>query len=182
MATMERGDDEMKRKIDRHVSRRRTAGFFRETREVPLALAETLEQIRIESRSVRAQSRVVLVDCLTLWLSNLLHANEDGVAADDTTEKSIVGDYSAVEANVAAALDELVDTLKRMRNPVLLVTNEVGDGIVPVYPLGRVYRDLAGLMNQTIAAISDQVFLITVGIPVELKSIAFHMDDPPETR
>lgn len=166
VATMERGDEETKRKIERHVTIRNKAGFFRETREVPLMLADELESIRIESRSLRAQRRVILVDCLTMWLSNLLHVE---------MEQS-----EHPEEAVHAAVDELAETLKRMCNPVLLVTNEVGDGIVPAYPLGRLYRDLAGQMNQAIAAISDQVFLVTAGIPVELKSMAFRLDEPPE--
>lgn len=70
-------------------------------------------------------------------------------------------------------LTELLIVLREYPGNVLLVTNEVGDGIVPEYPLGRLFRDLAGLMNQRVAAISDQVFLVTAGIPVELTSRAF---------
>lgn len=165
IATMERGDEEMKKRIERHIQRRAETDFFRETREVPLYLAEALQRIYIESRSARAQRRVIVVDCLSLWLSNWLLAAEK----DDP------------EAVITAKVDALVNMLTQIRNPVVLVTNEVGDGIVPAYALGRMYRDLAGQMNQALAAVSQRVFLVTAGIPVELKSIAFRLDDLEES-
>jgi adenosylcobinamide kinase/adenosylcobinamide-phosphate guanylyltransferase len=64
--------------------------------------------------------------------------------------------------------------LSDYRGTIILVTNEVGAGIVPEYPLGRIYRDWAGMMNQRIASLCDQVFLVTAGIPVELKRNAFY--------
>lgn len=162
VATAEALDEEMRNRIEQHVLRRSRSAFVWETREAPYELAETLEQIRVESRSAKARQRVVLVDCLTLWLSNWLLRTER-----DQPEK-----------RVREKVEELVGVLGRMHNPVLLVSNEVGDGVVPEYPLGRLYRDLVGRANQRLAEISRQVFLVTAGIPVELKGQAFRFDEP----
>jgi len=70
-------------------------------------------------------------------------------------------------------VDELVGVLRSFPGTIMLVSNEVGYGIVPDNPLGRMFRDAAGIMNQRVAEASDQVFLVTAGIPVELKSRAF---------
>ncbi|MET3208760.1 UNVERIFIED_CONTAM: adenosylcobinamide kinase/adenosylcobinamide-phosphate guanylyltransferase [Paenibacillus sp. PvR008] len=101
---------------------------------------------------------MVLVDCLTLWLSNvLLAAGEDGEAAS------------------RSAMDALAIAVEQYPGPLVIVTNEVGDGIVPEYPLGRLYRDLSGTMNQRIARLCDEVFLVTAGIPVELKQLEYKL-------
>ncbi|MFK4342315.1 MULTISPECIES: bifunctional adenosylcobinamide kinase/adenosylcobinamide-phosphate guanylyltransferase [unclassified Paenibacillus] len=105
-----------------------------------------------------ASAPMVLVDCLTLWLSNvLLAAGEDD------------------EAAARAAMDELAIAVEQYPGPLVIVTNEVGDGIVPEYPLGRLYRDLSGMMNQRIARLCDEVFLVTAGIPVELKQLEYKL-------
>lgn len=97
----------------------------------------------------------MLVDCLTLWLSNVLLAVEGQADRQERVEQEI----ARLEHSVASFQGTLV-----------LVTNEVGDGIVPEYALGRLYRDLAGRMNALLARQCRQVFLVTAGIPVELKS------------
>lgn len=106
---------------------------------------------------------VIVVDCLTLWLTNwLLRCEQDRDPL----------------ASVTSRIDELATrVLPSLRGDVILVTNEVGDGIVPENLLGRQFRDLAGMMNQRIAAVCDQVFLVTAGIPVELKRLAFSIPD-----
>ena len=91
--------------------------------------------------------RVLLVDCLTLWLTNLLLG----------------------EADLAAAGDALVATLANAPGPVVLVSNEVGFGIVPDNALARSFRDAAGIMNQTIAAAADEVEFVVAGLPMKLK-------------
>ena len=78
-----------------------------------------------------------------------------------------------------AKVNELADALAAVSSTVIAVTNEVGDGIVPEYSLGRLYRDLAGWMNQRIASVCGEVFLVTAGIPVELKRFAYTF---PENR
>ena len=89
----------------------------------------------------------MLVDCLTLWLSNLLMAEEDW----------------------ERAAQELCTALQQQRSDVVLVSNEVGLGIVPVMPLGRVFRDAQGILNQQVAAISDTVVFVAAGLPLALK-------------
>ncbi|WP_410769962.1 bifunctional adenosylcobinamide kinase/adenosylcobinamide-phosphate guanylyltransferase [Fontibacillus sp. BL9] len=101
---------------------------------------------------------VVLIDCLTLWLSNVM------LAAD------VAGDGTVSEREVQLEVDTLVAAVEAYPGTLVMVTNEVGSGIVPEYPLGRKYRDWAGILNRRMAAISDQVFLVTAGIAIELKS------------
>jgi len=150
VATSQIGEGEMERRVALHRGRRERSGFPWETVEEPYELCRVLRE--------QEEAPVVLVDCLTLWLSNWLLREE--AAAD-------------AEARVIRRIDELAVLLGGYAGHAVLVTNEVGDGIVPETRLGRVYRDLAGVMNQRVAAVSDRVFLVTAGIPVELKSLAF---------
>jgi adenosylcobinamide kinase/adenosylcobinamide-phosphate guanylyltransferase len=135
-ATAEAGDAEMAARIAAHRARR---GPFWRTVEAPLALASAIAAAGPEGP--------VLVDCLTLWLSNLLMA----------------GRQPDAEAGVLCrALHEAV-------GPVVLVSNEVGMGLVPETPLGRHFRDAAGRLNQEIAALADRVVFIAAGLPLVLK-------------
>lgn len=109
-----------------------------------------------------ASNGIVLIDCLTLWLSNWVLAYEDDPHLTSLINKK---------------LDELSEAVRQYPGRLVMVTNEVGSGIVPAYKLGRVYRDLAGRMNQRLAQLCDRVFLVTAGIPVELKAIAFRLED-----
>jgi len=136
IATAEALDQEMAERIALHRTRRGPEWI---EREVPLDLAQAL----IETDGAGAR----LVDCLTLWLSNLLHANRDW----------------------SQAVAELADSLCRQHSPVILVTNEVGLGIVPDNALARTYRDAAGHMNQTIARVADEVEFVVAGLPMKLK-------------
>lgn len=137
VATGEAHDEEMAARIERHRADR---GPRWRTVEAPLALAEA---IRLSS----APDRLLLVDCLTLWASNLMHAGRD----------------------VAEATAELIATLQVAPGPVLLVSNEVGLGIVPDHALARAFRDAAGHMNQAIAAAADRVTFVAAGLPMILK-------------
>jgi adenosylcobinamide kinase/adenosylcobinamide-phosphate guanylyltransferase len=190
IATAQALDAEMAARVAQHrVQRDGAAPGFWATAEEPLRLAELLEALDAElsaahsaeipgaelaSRPARdpasasspcatsvSSSTVVLVDCLTLWLSNWVLAHEEDVR---------------LAALIDEKLDELIEAVSRFPVRLVLVTNEVGSGIVPAYKLGRVYRDLAGRMNQRMAQICDQVFLVTAGIPIELKSQAFRLD------
>lgn len=136
VATAEVRDDEMQARIAAHRARR-AAGW--ETAEVPLDLAATLE--------AAPAGRPVLVDCLTLWLSNALLADRD------------------VEAEAA----RLAAALARPRGPWVAVANEVGLGIVPENALARRFRDAAGWLNQQVAAAADSVVLTVAGLPVQVK-------------
>lgn len=136
IATAEALDAEMAKRIARHRARRANAWI---EREVPLELARTL----IETDGGGAR----LIDCLTLWLSNVLHSKRDWM--DEV-------------AHLAAALTG-------QRSPVVLVTNEVGLGIVPDNALAREFRDAAGHMNQTIASAANEVEFVVAGLPMKLK-------------
>lgn len=140
LATAEAGDDEMAERIRLHRARR-GAGW--ETVEEPLDLPQAI------SRHACPQ-RPVLVDCLTLWLGNLMGAGRD----------------------VDAATTALLAALAAAAGPVVLVSNEVGLGIVPATPLGRAFRDHAGRLNQAVAAAADRVVLVAAGLPLILKDTA----------
>jgi adenosylcobinamide kinase / adenosylcobinamide-phosphate guanylyltransferase len=140
LATAEAGDAEMAERIRKHRERR-GAGW--QTVEEPLDLAVALGHHA-------SADRPILVDCLTLWLSNLMAADRD------------VGGETRM---LAAGLGGLP-------GPVVLVSNEVGLGLVPSTPLGRAFRDHAGHVNQRIAAAADRVVFVAAGIPFTLKDSA----------
>ncbi|MAF48051.1 MAG: bifunctional adenosylcobinamide kinase/adenosylcobinamide-phosphate guanylyltransferase [Rhodospirillaceae bacterium] len=137
VATAEALDDEMRARIERHRKRR---GKSWTSIEVPLDITGAL-------RANSETGAPMLIDCLTLWLSNLMH---DG------------GDSAEMVNALCAALGDA-------NFPVVLVSNEVGGGIVPENELARSFRDAAGAMNQKIAAAADQVYLVTAGIAQKLK-------------
>jgi adenosylcobinamide kinase/adenosylcobinamide-phosphate guanylyltransferase len=143
IATAEAGDVEMATRIMAHRSRRGAAWT---TIEEPLQLGVALEK-------AATHGRPVMVDCLTLWLSNLMH----------------------VGADLDEATDELLASLEGYAAPVVLVSNEVGLGLVPETPLGRVFRDAQGRLNMRMAERADRVILMTAGLPLTLK------DRPPRS-
>ena len=128
LATGEALDDEMKQRIQRHQEER---GPEWTTLEEPMALAEKLV-------SVGEKHQAVLIDCLTLWITNLL-----------MTE--------ATEDEIFSRVDDLIDSLQKVPQSVVVVTNETGSGIVPENKLARVFRDLVGAINQKMAACADAV-------------------------
>jgi adenosylcobinamide kinase/adenosylcobinamide-phosphate guanylyltransferase len=138
LATAEARDAEMAERIRRHQARR---GPRWETVEEPLALVETLGR-------VAGPGRAVLVDCLTLWLSNLLEAGRDPAAEGE---------------RLTAALPELT-------GPVVLVSNEVGLGVIPENALARSFIDHAGRLHQAVAEAAQSVRFMAAGLPVHLKS------------
>ncbi|MDR3515937.1 MAG: bifunctional adenosylcobinamide kinase/adenosylcobinamide-phosphate guanylyltransferase [Azospirillaceae bacterium] len=138
LATAQAGDPEMAARIARHRAQRAGQGWA--TVEEPLELVATL---RAEARPDRA----VLVDCLTLWLTNVMLAGRD----------------AEPEGRALAA------ALRDLTGPVVLVSNEVGLGIVPDNALARAFRDQAGRLHQHVAAVADAVYLIVAGMPLTLK-------------
>lgn len=111
--------------------------------EEPLDIADVAERIPEEVE-------VTVLDCLTVWMGNLMHKN--GFESDN---------YPQVE--------RLLDKLKSWPTDILIVTNEVGMGIVPENKMARVFRDFAGKLNQQVAALADEVILMTSGIPLKIK-------------
>lgn len=136
IATAEPGDPEMETRIQAH---RASRGPEWDDLHVPLDLGPALDAS--DGRGPR------LVDCLTLWLSNLMLGGHD----------------------IDAATDTLLEALSRQRDPVVIVTNEVGLGIVPDNALARSFRDAAGFLNQRVAGAADRVALVACGLPLTLK-------------
>jgi adenosylcobinamide kinase/adenosylcobinamide-phosphate guanylyltransferase len=151
VATAEASDDEMRVRIARH--RKERDARWR-TLEAPLALVAALEDAGAHD--------VILVDCLTLWLSNLLV-------------------HGATAEEALARVDEVRATLARRRVPVVLVTNEVGLGLVPETPLGRTFRDVAGLAHQRLARDADEIFLAILGLVLRVRPGPVSVEETPET-
>ncbi|WP_230532272.1 bifunctional adenosylcobinamide kinase/adenosylcobinamide-phosphate guanylyltransferase [Microvirga roseola] len=137
IATAQAFDEEMRERIAHHRAER--DGSW-QTLEAPLELAGII-------RETTSPERVVLVDCLTLWLSNLLLAERDA----------------------EREADGLVQAVREAAGPLILVSNEVGQGIVPATPLGRRFRDEQGRLNQRLAEACDAVVFVAAGCPVLLK-------------
>ncbi|MBK1667843.1 bifunctional adenosylcobinamide kinase/adenosylcobinamide-phosphate guanylyltransferase [Rhodovibrio sodomensis] len=140
LATAEAHDSEMARRIAEHRARR---GSRWSTVEAPLDLPGALAH-------AAGPERTVLVDCLTLWLSNLLGHERDA----------------------AAERARLCDALAELRGPAVLVSNEVGQGVIPDNKLARVFADEAGRLHQAVAAVAGRVLFVTAGLPQTLKDTA----------
>jgi adenosylcobinamide kinase/adenosylcobinamide-phosphate guanylyltransferase len=142
IATAEDLDEEMRKRIEEHKKKR---GEGWDTYEEPLRLSEVI-------RKINSEYEVIIIDCLTLWLSNLI---QDKCDSD-------------------REIKNLIDTLEnsKLQTPnskLFIVSNEVGMGIVPENEMVRRFRDTAGILNQKVAEISDEVYLIAAGIPVKIK-------------
>ncbi len=136
MATCEISDDEMAQRVKRHQDRRDKNWT---TILTPLDVSDEIKKL--------GAKEPILIDCLTLWLSNHLLRNN----------------------NLEKKVDELTNTLKNSKSDIVLVSNEVGTGIVPDNALAREFRDNAGFMNQKIASVSDKVYWVVAGIPTRIK-------------
>jgi adenosylcobinamide kinase/adenosylcobinamide-phosphate guanylyltransferase len=139
VATGEANDEEMAQRIAEHRKRR---GKLWRTIEEPLELTEAL-------LAQRGKTDCALVDCLTLWISNLLIRHDDKHASEK--------------------VEELIEKLPQLDFHLLFVTNEVGWGIVPDNPLARKFRDIAGWTNQRVAQAANEVILMVAGIPIIVK-------------
>lgn len=137
LATGEAGDAEMADRIRRHQSER---GPRWRTIETPLEIGETLRQ-------TIDPDQIIVIDCLTLWLSNLMHARKD----------------------IGAAMQELLLALEACPCPAIVLSNEVGLGVVPDNPMAREFRDHAGRLHQAMAAQADRVDFMAAGLNLRLK-------------
>lgn len=141
LATAEALDDEMRERIEKHKKERPPSWkTVEEPEHIPKAL-----------RELRTECNVVVLDCITLWLSNLLHSGYD-------------------EKKVWEKIKEFQSVVKENDTMLLAVSNEVGLGIVPDNPLARRFRDLAGKVNQKLAEAADEVYFLVSGIPQKIKS------------
>jgi len=138
IATCQPQDNEMKHRVEMHQKERGNDwNTVEEYLDLPQAVIDCGKN-----------SNVILIDCLTLWITNLLLANID---------------------NIEKSAEELIQAISNVPCPVLIVSNEVGMGIVPENKLARTFRDIAGIVNQKIAAYADKVINTVAGIPVTIK-------------
>ncbi len=164
MATAQALDKEMESRITRHRQDRSEDTLRWITVETPLLLVESLAQYA-------RKDRVIIVDCLTLWLTNQLLAHEPLADSEHLQDRmkesqSCVGLDGNNWPEAKAALLELLPTLE---GEIYLVSNEVGCGIVPLGELNRRFVDEAGWLHQEIARLADSVVLVTAGLPMRLK-------------
>jgi len=148
VATAEALDEEMKRRIERH---RLDRGSEWHTYEEPVELVSVL-------RDIVSRYEAIVIDCLTIWLSNIIARRELAESGGKTVEESM------------NELEQYLSEMKTGKGPdICLVSNEVGAGIVPENRLARQFRDLAGTLNQKIAGLADEVYMVTAGIPMRIK-------------
>jgi len=146
LATCPIMDEEMEQRIRRHRKDREQCGW--DTVEEPVAVRSRLEQA--------GRYQTVLIDCLTLWINNLMF---------DASQRDMTVD----EDMIAGKALSLLAAARRHPGMVIMVTNEVGQGIVPEHQQARLYRDLVGRCNQCAAKAADEVYLVTCGIPIKIK-------------
>lgn len=147
VATAEASDEEMARRIEAHRQSRPDSW---QTLEAPVRVGAAL------SERHHHNSEVILLDCLTLLVSNTILALENEPPA-------------VVETAVRQEIEAILAAKANLAVPVIIVSNEVGLGLVPPYPLGRIYRDVLGWANQRLAAAADRVLLMVAGLPLVLK-------------
>jgi len=139
IATAESLDEEMRERIEKHKKQR---GRDWDTYEEPLKIAEVIQE-------TEGKYTAILIDCLTLWLSNIMQSG----------------------LNISQEITNLIETLRITHHTshIYIVSNEVGMGIVPKNDMARRFRDIAGILNQKVAEISDEVYLLIAGLPMKIK-------------
>ena len=152
VATAEIKDDEMRARVEAHQARRPSTWT---TLEAPASVGAAL---------LATQPAVdgLLLDCLTLLVTNVVLTHEDETVENSAAE-------AVADAAVTAEIKALLTAQKQLGLPMVVVSNEVGMGLVPPYPLGRLYRDVLGRANQRLAATADRVYLLVAGLPLVLK-------------
>ncbi len=150
VATAEAGDEEMRTRIEEHKKNRPTGW---KTLEARTNVGKSIEQNI-------GDAQTVIIDCITLLTNNILMNN---------SSKSDTFDEAKIEAALMSEIDGILACIRRFNTEFLIVTNEVGMGIVPEYPMGRLYRDLLGKANQKLAKEAVEVYLFVAGLPVRIK-------------
>ena len=157
IATAEVLDEEMAERVRLHQERRMNGRWV--NHEAPYEAEKTFENLG-------AETQAVLFDCLTVYMCNMLYGK-------DAPE----GSWPERCAVVLERIDRVVESAANCGKLVVFVTNEVGDGIVPDNLMAREYRDLAGWVNQRVAAACDKVFMCVAGQAVDVKKLAFKFDE-----
>ena len=143
IATAEALDEEMRQRIENH---KRQRGDEWDTYEEPIRIADVIKK-------TEGKYSVIVIDCLTLWLSNVMNSGLDIKAEIECLISSLLTPYSSL---------------------MYIVSNEVGMGIVPENEMARKFRDMAGILNQKIAEVSDRVYMVIAGIPIKIKDKEKH--------
>jgi adenosylcobinamide kinase/adenosylcobinamide-phosphate guanylyltransferase len=180
VATAQALDDEMATRIAKHQAGRSDDGIEWQLFEESLALTALLKQLA-------KPGRVILVDCLTLWLTNQLLASNVNIDDEPAPTEWNATDFAtstfAVSTSATSTSDDkahaswqaektaFVDSLVELEGVVILISNEVGSGIVPLGELSRQFVDEAGWLNQAVAALADNVTLVVAGLPLALKPL-----------
>ena len=157
IATATASDEDMRDRIARHQASRLPTWI---TIEEPLNLVVAVQQ-------ASEQADVILLDCMTLWLSNWMARHSNFIEEDDVRQQHAYTD------GVLAGIEALISTISTLApsKTVIIVSNEVGLGIVPMHPLSRAYRDLLGWVNQRIARDAERVYLMIAGLGVDIKRL-----------
>ncbi|MCK5708231.1 MAG: bifunctional adenosylcobinamide kinase/adenosylcobinamide-phosphate guanylyltransferase [Candidatus Aureabacteria bacterium] len=149
LATCKPADDEMRERVDKHKKERpKDWGTIEEEKEIASVIANS------------KADQTIIIDCLTLWISNLLMS---GLTEQEIKEK----------------IGELIDALQKTYSTTILVSNEVGWGIVPENKIARMFRDIMGRLHQRIGCVSDEVYLVVSGIPMTIKGENLHEKNGP---
>src|SRR6266516_2766662 len=156
IATATVGDDEMRERIARHRASR-PKGWH--TLEEPLDLARAVRQ-------AAELADVVLLDCVTLWLGNVLLQASGQHAQDEQGEEALHTTSRLFDERALKEIEAMLAVVKSLglNKTLIVVTNEIGLGIVPAYPLGRLYRDTLGYVNQRLAQVAERVYLMVAGM------------------
>ncbi len=157
IATAVAGDEDMRDRIARHQAMRPASWH---TIEESLYLADAVRQ-------AATYADVLLLDCMTTWLANWLFLQSGTDQLDDAAISALHYNSALSEVDALLQAASLLDAGKTL----IIVTNEVGLGIVPAYALGRIYRDILGLVNQRIAAVATRVYLMVAGLGVDIKRL-----------
>ena len=152
VATAEAGDEEMRQRIEEH----------QKSRPAAWSTLEATTHIGNQITNQISEAKVVVVDCITLLISNIFSQYSH------QTDEQI--DAPLIEKEVTAEISELVECINQIDASFIMVTNEVGTGLVPVSKTARLYRDLLGKANQILAEHADEVYLMVAGLPVPIKS------------
>ena len=158
VATSEAKDKEMQQRVEKHRAERPSAWGMLET---PRNVAQALRQ-------ERSAAKVILLDCMTFLVAN--HLLDAAAPQGDPFADPSADPFDAqIEADVVAEVEALIAYVQEADVEMLVVSNEVGLGVVPPYELGRAYRDILGRANQILARHADEVYLLVAGIPLKVK-------------
>jgi len=168
IATAQIWDEEMALRVKKHQQQRPATWRLIEE---PRNIRDTLIQLKDENA-------IILLDCVTLWLTNLLLAGQaqpvtpscpDGEKFPLNPQKDHDLYSNEIQPQILDIVKEVAQLAREIKPQVIFVTNEVGQGIVPENPLSRAYRDLAGRSNQILAQSANEAYLVVAGLPMEIK-------------